>query len=331
MVAILSCMFFVPVQAKEAHVSELTVTKSAQYAATAYQECSALSAAQKKLEPFDIPQDVLKRLPQDQLQKLSEATEVIVQSSYYLEPDSGNQPLMQVDQETYQAALREDRARRAAFAHQLEIDEGSAIAAFSILDPSMGTTANVNGGKLNLLIILGSADNVNYVAAAIFNWETMPLFRGKDAFGITRDTDTKVNENSASGGYSYYYQLRKPNNTYEDKEEYHDLSFANLKQDEKHYGYAYEFRVLSDVPSSDPARPQTRHTSMLGFVSYEGYIGSNTVRGVNHWATYAHQNVKVIVDPSFHFNVPFSGGFSMTIGFAWTYDQLTEEHNWRIK
>lgn len=45
MAVILSCMFFVPAQAKDAHVAELTVTKSAQYAATAYQELSAFSAA----------------------------------------------------------------------------------------------------------------------------------------------------------------------------------------------------------------------------------------------------------------------------------------------
>lgn len=54
MAAILSCMFFVPAQAKDAHIAELTVTKSAQYAATAGQELLNLDAAQKKLEQFDI-------------------------------------------------------------------------------------------------------------------------------------------------------------------------------------------------------------------------------------------------------------------------------------
>lgn len=86
---------------------------------------------------------------------------------------------MQVDQATYQKALKEDQVRQAAFERQLQQGEAGAITPFSILDPSTGTTANVNGGKLNLLIILGSADNVNYVVAAIFNWETMPYSEGK--------------------------------------------------------------------------------------------------------------------------------------------------------
>ncbi|MCI6400258.1 MAG: hypothetical protein SPF51_03320 [Candidatus Fimivicinus sp.] len=331
MAAVLSCVFFMPVQAQTSNSVDLAVTRSATYHQSDDQGLTAENALEQKLEPLGVPGGALKHLPQEQLQKLSEATEIIVQSSYYLEPDSENQPLMQVDRDTYQKALKEDQVRRAAFERQLKTGEVGAVTPFSILNPSTGTTANVNGGKLNLLIILGSADNVNYVVAAIFNWETLPIFRGKDAFGITRDTDTKVKEKSASGGYSYYYQIRRPDNTYEDREEYHDLSYSNLKQDDRKYGYAYEFRLLSNIPSSDPLLPQTRHNSMLGFVAYEGYVSSTSIRGVNHWATYAHQNVKLVADPSFNFSVPFSSAFSVTFGFGWTYKQVNEEHDWRIR
>lgn len=205
------------------------------------------------------------------------------------------------------------------------------IVPFSTFEPSTGVSANVNSGKLNLLIIVASADNVNYVAMALFNWETLPIFRGKDAFGITRDTDMKVKEKSAGGGYSYFYEIRRPDNSYKEREEFHELSYGALKQDDRKYGYAYEFRLRSNVKSNDPLLPQTRHNSMLGFVSYEGYVSSSTIRGVNHWATYAHQNVKLVVDPSFHFGLPFSSAFSVTFGFGWTYKQVNEEHDWRIR
>lgn len=239
-----------------------------------------------------------------------------------------------MDQGTYHKALREDQERQAAFERRLET---GGIVPFSTFEPSTGVSSNVNGGKLNLLNIVASADNVNYVAMALFNWETMPTFRGKDAFGITRDTDTKVNGNNASGGYSYYYQMWNSNTTYIGSEEYHPLSYNALQQDNRGYGYAYEVRILSDIPSSSsgspgvPGPPKVRYTSMLGFVSYEGYVNSASVRGVNHWATYAHQNIKLIVNPSFNFSVPFSAGFSITVGFGWTYKQVIDTHNWRIK
>lgn len=128
-----------------------------------------------------------------------------------------------MDQGTYQKALREDQERRVAFERRLEM---GGIVPFSTFEPSTGVSANVNSGKLNLLIIVASADNVNYVAMALFNWETLPIFRGKDAFGITRDTDMKVKEKSASGGYSYFYGIRRPDNSYEEREEYHALSYG---------------------------------------------------------------------------------------------------------
>ena len=329
MTIFLCCTAFPSVQAKGVQPKELSVVKSLQYAPSDYRGKEPLEAMKEKLKPFDIPEAVIRHLPQSKLQKLSEATEISVQSSYYIEPLLPYQPLVQVDQATYRAALKKDQIAKAESERRLQA--GAASQASIVLDPSEGLFTDVNGGKLNLMLLLGSADRVNYVMMAIAQWESLPLFRGKDAFGLTRDTDTKVNEQSASGGYSYFYQIRRPDNTYEDREEFHEVPYVDLAQDKNNHGYAYEFRLLSDIPSSDDAlRPTTRHTQVAAFVTYDGYVASSDVRGVNHWATYAHQNIKIVFDPSFHFDVPFSGGFSMTFGFAWAYTQKCDEHNWRI-
>ena len=94
------------------------------------------------------------------------------------------------------------------------------------------------------------------VLRAFFSWETLPIFRATDAFGLSRDTTTSVIPQSASGCYSYTYNISYTNEKLqyvtESREDVYDVPYNELKQDGSGYGYAMEFGLPVSSISSQP-------------------------------------------------------------------------------
>lgn len=307
----------------------MTDIQKLSYQALEYQGLSTLDIAEKKLSPFHIFREMIQSLSEDQLDLIQKATEITAQSSYYVESPLFPGQMESVDAATYRvAAEKGKKSQKEEFDHiSKQIKAKSALSDSVIISP--GNSSKINGGTLNLVILMIAAGRDNYGVAEIFQWSTMPLFRGTDAFGLSRDVTTSILPQISSGTYSYTYTMSYTQGTQyitQEKEDVHDVAYNALKKDSN--GYAFEFKMPVSAISLKPGEMSIHYTSVTGFVFFEGRVNNAGTTSVNHWATYAHKRYDLLFN-SIDFSTPFGLGFSIPVGKS-RYVQLTEEHIWVI-
>ncbi|MCI6401489.1 MAG: hypothetical protein SPF51_09515 [Candidatus Fimivicinus sp.] len=322
-------VFLLPIQAESSN--PMTDIKKFSYQASEYQGLSTLDIAEKKLSPFHISREMIQSLSEDQLDLIQKATEITAQSSYYVESPLFPGQMESVDAATYRvAAEKGKKSQKEEFDHiSKQIQAKSALSDSVIISP--GNSSKINGGTLNLVILMIAAGRDNYGVAGIFQWSTMPLFKGTDAFGLSRDVTTSIIPKTASGVYSYTYTMSYTQGTQyitQEKEDVHDVAYNALKRDNNGYGYAFEFKMPVSAVSLKPGEMSIHYTSVTGFVFFEGRVNNSSTTSVNHWATYAHKRYDLLFN-SIDFSTPFGLGFSIPVGKS-CYVQLTEEHIWII-
>ena len=328
---LLLCTFLLPVQAAELEEEPQTSIETVTYQNTEYQNLSVSETVEKKLAPFSLSNEIIQRLSEEKLELIQHATQITAKSTYYVESSLFPGQMNAVNEDEYVEAVRESKIAQLesfkAAQEQLQTTR-SALSDSVILSP--GNSGKLNGGTLHLVILM-IATGREYGVAGIFQWETLPIFRAKDAFGLSRDVTTSVIPRSASGCYSYTYNFSQTvNGKYvtEAREDVYDVAYNELKQDGKGYGYAIEFGLPVSSISPDPWGASTHYLSATGFVFFEGKVNNSSTTSVNHFATYAHKCIGYFLN-GIDFSLPFGLGFSIDWG-DWSYVQLREEHIWNL-
>lgn len=329
---LLLCTFLLPAQAVEAGGKPQESTETVTYQNADYRGLSAIETAEKKLASLALSSEMIRQLSADKLELIQNATQITAKSTYYVESSLFPGQMDTVDENAYAQAVKERKlAQQETFETMREQVQAARAPLSDIVIPSPGNSGKLNGGTLHLVILLISAGR-EYGVAGIFQWETLPIFRATDAFGLSRDTTTSVIPQSASGCYSYTYNISYTNEKLqyvtESREDVYDVPYNELKQDGSGYGYAMEFGIPVSSISSQPHGTSTHYLSATGFVFFEGKVNNSSTTSVNHFATYAHKRIAYFFN-GIDFSLPFGMGFSIDMG-DWSYAQLREEHLWTL-
>lgn len=253
--------------------------------------------------------------------EIKNATEIITITSYYIESSEGE--MVKTSSEQYKSRVKAVKEMQ-RFEKEKRIDEINRSGGAFV---SNGNSAVFNGGTLNIAVVLVTSNGTDYSCSGLFQWETLPSKRHKDAFGLSRDTNTSVYANTAFGEYAITHEYSFMSGlTYQTSEStsYTHVSFNELEASST--GYAFEYTIPID--SHDEQYPYSSfvYTEIAGGLTYEGHVTQPSVTtSVNHWATYAHQKLSLLFN-GINFSYPFNMGFTITFGFA--YDQLIDEHLW---
>ena len=292
-----------------------------------YKRLSEEDVFYSKLDEIGLSSSYQSLLYRKMFSEICNAKTISTITSYYVE---SNEDILQTTKETYEETVIKEK-NNIILKEKKSKEQASQRGSQNII-LSPGATDEINQGTLNIVILLVSSNNIDFTCAAMFQWETMPSARHNDAFGLSRDgSTTSVVAQSACGAYDIYcrtsYLSGTDYVTY-DYVESNEVGFADLKSSPD--GYAYEFQLPPDSTQSNYPYANSTITfyEAAGVLMYDGNINNNNILSVNHWATYGHKRFSILVD-SIDFSIPFSAGFS--IKFLGYYNQLTEEHTWRIK
>ncbi len=318
----------VPINA-EICTNDLSVRENFSFNDNNYENLTCQEKFEKKLEATGVSTDYYDLLSRVSLEKISEAKSISTISSYYIETEDGKE-LLQTKKDKYLEVVKEEKERIKNVEMQTaEIRKAQTTgrALSDVLFASPGNTATINKGTLNMVIFLYSEDGTNFTSLGIFQWETMPSARHKDAFGLTRDSTTSVIPQSAIAEYSKTYIISyfsDSNYIVSEHEDIVELYFNDLEASST--GYAFDFELGIDSSSNTYPYYSVRYKEMIGVLSYDGIVNNQNISTVNHWATYAHKRLRLLFN-GIDFSIPFGAGFSITWG--WSYNQLIEEHIWR--
>ena len=254
---------------------------------------------------------------------ICDAQTISTKSSYYVETNDGSS-LCQTTKDIYDTTVKEEKEKLAK--KRFDIESTMQERSSGNIDFSEGVTGTVDKGTLNIVILLVSNDNINFVCTAIFQWETMPSARHTDAFGLARDDNTIVDEHSASGLYTISYTKSQLSGIGSEINEYHETTEFDFDEViTSPDGYAIEVDLREDVASTSYPYTTILYTEMIGMVMYEGCIVESSRNGANHWGVYAHKKMDLVFN-GIDFSLPISTGFS--VNWEWTYEQKCEEHTW---
>lgn len=315
-------MLCIPASA-ESNTDDLSVNNTVTFNNRSYSNLSKEELFTQKLAAVGISEDYYEVLSKKMFDDICNAQTISTKSSYYVESNDGSS-LHQTTKDLYDIAVKEEKEKLA----QKSFDINATIQGRSSgnSDFSKGVTGTVNKGTLNIVILLVSNDNINFVCSAIFQWETMPSARHTDAFGLARDDNTLVDAHSANGMYTVSYTRSQLSGIDAEINEYHettefDFDEVIVSPD----GYAIEVDLREDVASNSYPYTTILYTEMIGMVMYEGCIVDSSRNGANHWAVYAHKKLDLVFN-GIDFSLPISTGFS--INWEWTYEQKCDEHTW---
>ncbi|MBQ7294676.1 MAG: hypothetical protein IJW86_00615 [Clostridia bacterium] len=182
-----------------------------------------------------------------------------------------------------------------------------------------------------MTIMLITSDNINYTCLGVFQWETMPISRYKDAFGLTRGTNLSIVNNSASGAITEYYsEINTSLSGTTTIPHQNDVSYNYQDLEHSSDGHAMEFNIPVSyvIPSSSTQSLSIIYNEMLGCISYNGMIGLDNIVSANHFSVYAHK-IKTVSLQYIDFSVSFPTSFTIG-GFAITdtYIQRSTNHTW---
>lgn len=279
-----------------------------------------------KMEELKVSSNLYKIISLQMYDDICKANEVIIENSYYIELDDGS--LMQTTKEKYLTQVKENKKYIQEMNQYMKNKLSNKVSLYTTIGSS-GNTEKINNGTLNLAIILITDDNISYSCGCLFNWETMPLARHKDAIGLSRDGNVSFEPKSACGTviYSYDYSYLSSKEYVKEKiDEVKQIPFNQMKSSTT--GYAFDFKLGEDSAGQNYPYYNVSYTGMTGSVYYKGEVNNKSITSVNHWATYAHKNLGLSID-DIDFSIPFEKKFSIKL--AWRYTQLREEHLWRRK
>ena len=289
-----------------------------------YEKLSDKEIFSQKLNDIGISSSYHNLLSRKMFSEICNAKTISTITSYYIETEDDGK-ITQTTKEKYIESVLKEKNNIAK--REKEIKAQVTQRASDNIFISPGMTSEINKGTLNIVILLVSSNNIDFTCAALFQWETMPSARHKDAFGLTRDSTTSVVAQSASGAYDKIYTISRLSGTNYVTTEYTDsceIKFSDLESSSN--GYAYEFDLGIDAVGNIYPYNTTTHKEMIGLLMYDGNVNNNNIISVNHWATYGHKRFSILAD-GIDFSIPFSTGFS--IKFGGYYNQLIEEHTWR--
>ena len=320
-----SCFSFKTISKAENYNEDIISKETIAFDEKNYEELSNDKIYEEKIKKLNISPSFSKIIELQMYDDICNAKEIILENSYYIGMDDGT--MIQTTEENYLSQVKNNKKVINEMDQYMRNKLSNGISLLTVIG-SPGNTKKINGGTLNLGVILITNDGKNYSCGCIFDWETMPNARYKDAIGLTRDGTTSVVPQSACGTVIYSYNYRYMDGTNyvsEKKEETKETSFNQLKASSS--GYAFDFQM--GVNSSDQNYPyrSVYYTNMVGSIYYKGMVNNSSIKSVNHWATYAHKKIGII-SSSIDFSIPFNAGFKVSVGFV--YSQLVDEHLWRL-
>ncbi len=283
---------------------------------------------ERKLEEMNIPSSLHNILRRESYDAICEAETISTVSQYYVESDDSGK-LIQTSKADYKKAVIEEKEKIKQREELVKSNRQSSVSLLATreLIASPGITDTINNGTLTMIIVISTSNGTDYTCTGIFEWETLPSIRLKDAFGLTRGSTATTNAQSAYGVYDITYTISQLSGIEYVTNEYsetHNVPFKDLETNET--GYAFEYNLPSDISQSEPTYYSITYTHIVGLIQYTGFVNSANITGVNHWTTYAHKKINILIN-NIDFSIPFGAGFSITFGF--TYDELVEEHTWR--
>ena len=279
---------------------------------------------EEKMEAFSLSDKMRDMIKKQAFDAVVKSSSISTSSSFFIE---SNNNLIQTDKNTYKNRVKTVKAEKEKILTRLQKPN---------LDYRTIATTNTTGeseaqyildsGTLNMVIMLITSDNIHYTCLGVFQWETMPLRRHTDAFGLTRGDNLTIIGNSASGAITKYYSATNSSPISGDTTSHHqDISYEY--EDLKHStdGHAIEFNMPNNYAIETMSY---LYNEVLGCISYDGMIGVDNIVSANHFAVYAHENISIALN-SINFSISFPKSFS--IGFPYFesyYIQRNTNHTW---
>lgn len=284
---------------------------------------------EEKMEVFSLSDKMRDMIKKQAFDAVVSSNSITTSSSFFIESDN---ELIQTDKNTYKNRVKTVKAEQKQILTRLQKPDLN----YRTL-ATTNTTGNseiqytLDSGTLNMVIMLITSDNINYTCLGVFQWETMPLNRYTDAFGLTRGNNLSITGNCVSGAVTEYYSEINTSSTGTTTTVHQNdipYSFGDLKNSTDGHAIEFNVPVSYTIPNSSTQSISIIYSEMLGCISYEGAVQLENIITANHFAAYAHKTISLGIN-GIDFSVSFPTSFTINFNiFKDTYTQKSTFHTW---